>query len=331
MIALMTLFLATSCSQDDAISADNSKGNEATISLSIQLPGNGPITRAYGEADSVNQVLYEVYQLDKEGNIPEGATPVIKDSKQEAFTTTNDEGQKKETVTLSLLKGKSYKIAFWAQKEGTGYYNTSNLRALKVNYNAANNDDGQDAFFYSEQFTVKSDASLSVVLGRPFAQINVGVSDMDLAKAEAAGLIVTQSKATIKNVANTINLIDGTVSGSEDVAVYKMAKTPKEKNGELLEVTINDVETEYNYLSMSYLLVDEAKSLLTSGLEFEFANADKSDSVILTQGLTNVPVQRNYRTNIIGRMLTSDIDFSIIIDELFKDDYNEENILTPAE
>ena len=332
MIALMTLLLATSCSQDDAISADNSKGNEATISLSIQLPDNGPITRAYGKADAVNQVLYEVYQLDKEGNIPEGATPVIKDSKEEAFTTTNEEGQKKETVTLSLLKGKSYKIAFWAQKKGTGYYNTDDLRAVKVNYTAANNDDGQDAFFKTEQFTVKSDASLNVVLNRPFAQINVGVSDMDLAKAASAGLTVTQSKAIIKNVANTINLIDGKVSGTEDVAIYTMAPTPKEENGEVLEVTINDEEVPYNYLSMSYLLVDEEKTLVTSGLEFEFANAEGSESVTLTQGLTNVPVQRNYRTNIIGRLLTSDIDFSIIIDELFKDEeYNEEDILVPAE
>ena len=321
LIALMTLLLAASCAQDEGMKAEN-KGDEATISLSIQLPDQGPLSRAYGEAEKIDHLVYQVFQLDNDGEIVSSIFHLEKDANF------NPE----ETVILSLLKGKSYKIAFWAQKEGTGYYNTDDLRAVKVNYTAANNDDGQDAFFKTEQFTVKSDASLNVVLNRPFAQINVGVSDMDLAKAASAGLTVTQSKAIIKNVANTINLIDGKVSGTEDVAIYTMAPTPKEENGEELEVTINDEEVPYNYLSMSYLLVDEEKTLLTSGLEFEFANADGSDSVTLTQGLTNVPVQRNYRTNIIGRLLTSDIDFSIIIDELFKDEeYNEEDILVPAE
>ena len=321
LIALMTMLLAASCAQDEGMKADN-KGNEATISLSIQLPDQGPLSRAYGEAEKIDHLVYQVFQLDNDGEIVSSIFHLEKDANF------NPE----ETVILSLLKGKSYKIAFWAQKKGTGYYNTDDLRAVKVNYTAANNDDGQDAFFKTEQFTVKSDASLNVKLTRPFAQLNVGVSDIDLDKATAAGLTVTQSKAIIKNVPNTINLIDGTVSGNEDVVTYAMAKTPKEASGEVLEITVNEVKTLYNHISMSYLLVGADKLLLESGLEFEFANADETESVTLTQGLTNVPVQRNYRTNIIGRLLTSDIDFSIIIDELFKDEeYNEEDILVPAE
>ena len=319
LIALMTLFLATSCSQEDSMTADD-KEDEATISLSIQLPDSGPLTRAYGEADEINHLVYQVFQLDNDGGIVSSIFHLEK----------NANFNPDETVTLSLLKGKSYKIAFWAQKKETGYYNTADLRAVKVNYNAANNDEGQDAFFKTEQFIVKSDASLNVVLNRPFAQLNVGVSDIDLAKAEAAGLTVTQSKAIIKNVPNTINLIDGAVSGNEDVVTFTMANTPKKTNSEVLEITVNEVKTLYNHISMSYLLVGAEKLILESGLEFEFANADASNSVIFTQGLSSVPVQRNYRTNIIGRLLTSDIDFTIIIDELFKDDHIEEDILVPA-
>ena len=316
----MTLLLAASCAQDEGMKAEN-KGDEATISLSIQLPDQGPLSRAYGEAEKIDHLVYQVFQLDNDGEIVSSIFHLEKDANF------NPE----ETVILSLLKGKSYKIAFWAQKKGTGYYNTADLRAVMVNYAGANNDEGRDAFFKTEEFTVKSDASLSVVLRRPFAQINVGVSDNDLAKAAAAGLIVTQSKAVIKNVPNIINLIDGTVSGNEEVVTYTMAKTPKEASGEVLEITVNEVKTLYNHISMSYLLVGAEKLLLESGLEFEFANADDSDSVIFTQGLSSVPVQRNYRTNIIGRLLTNDIDFNIIIDELFNDDHNEEDILVPAE
>ena len=323
MIALMTLFIAASCSQDDGVKADNA-GNDAKISLSIALPDSGPLTRAFGDASLIDQLVYEVYQLDKDGNIPQSASPVLKGDKDASF---NPE----ETVTLSLLKGKSYKIAFWAQVKGTDFYNTANLLKLEVDYTGVNNDERRDAFFKTEEFTVKSDAVIDVILNRPFAQLNVGVTDIDFEKADAAGLPVTQSSVTIKDVANTINLIDGKVSGEETVT-YSLATTPKEQNEGPLEVTIDEVKKEYNYVSMSYLLVEKEKSVLTSGLEFEFANADASNSVILTQGLTNVPLQRNYRTNIIGRMFTSDIDFSIIIDKLFNDeDYNEEGVLVPTE
>ena len=64
---------------------------------------------------------------------------------------------------------------------------------------------------------------------------------------------------------------------------------------------------------MNYLLVATDKALV----EVEFTYTDGSDAKTRTVG--SVPVQRNYRTNIYGNLLTSDVDINVEINP----DYNE--------
>ena len=58
-------------------------------------------------------------------------------------------------------------------------------------------------------------------------------------------------------------------------------------------------------------------------LEFTFDPANGNE-IIFKDGLTNVPVQRNWRTNIIGQILTGTIKFEVKIDNRFDDDNNLE-------
>ena len=81
--------------------------------------------------------------------------------------------------------------------------------------------------------------------------------------------------------------------------------------------------TGFKYLSMSYFLVIDGgsadgtmKANLTS-LKYVFENADNSESVSLSEGLKEVPVRRNYRTNIVVKLLTSYIHFNVSFVELF--------------
>ena len=73
----------------------------------------------------------------------------------------------------------------------------------------------------------------------------------------------------------------------------------------------------YEYLAMNYLLVAADKELV----DVEFACTDGSKEKTRTVG--SVPVQRNYRTNIYGQLLTSDVDINVeIIPAYNKPDYN---------
>ena len=83
----------------------------------------------------------------------------------------------------------------------------------------------------------------------------------------------------------------------------------------------------YKYLSMNYILpYDETtgeSSTTLSDLEFTF-HPETGNDIVLTQGLDAVPVQRNWRTNIVGQILSGDLSFNISIDPGFNGDNNHE-------
>ena len=65
---------------------------------------------------------------------------------------------------------------------------------------------------------------------------------------------------------------------------------------------------------------DAGKATL-EGLKFTF-QPENGNEITLEDGLNSVPVQRNWRTNILGKLLTGDITFNISIDEMYEGDYN---------
>ena len=330
-IALLTMLLAASCSQDDTLSAERG-GNEAMVSLALELPA-GLQTRAISDGLSVDQLIYAVYYKGAVLKGLEGAeTPGTNEGQ---FVVDAFNGTKAHTINLSLLKGKEYTIAFWAQTKGTDFYNTDDLAAVAVNYSGENNSETRDAFFGTHTFTVATDVTIEATLKRPFAQLNVGVTQSDFDNATAAGLLVAQSSVVIENAASQINLLTGATVGTETIT-YSLASIPSDPA--TLTTEIAGTSTDFKYLSMSYFLVNDGgstdgtmKANLTS-LKYVFENADNSESVSLSEGLKEVPVRRNYRTNIVGKLLTSDIQFNVTIDEIFDGNIteNDDNALLPV-
>lgn len=239
---------------------------------------------------------------------------------------------KQDAVEVTLAKGQEYTAVFWAQDAScTAYTVTAETDGLKVavDYDGDNNDETRDAFFKAETFKVTGNTEIDVVLKRPFAQINVGVTEADWKAAVESGIEITESKVVIKNAATSINLLDGTVSGEEEVT-YNFATIPaKFATAETLEVDVNRDGTiqddeKYKYLSMSYILTDndaERTTLEADGLQFTFS-PENGEDIVFDEGLHAVPVQRNWRTNILGKILTGDIQFNIEIDQRFDDNYN---------
>ncbi len=70
---------------------------------------------------------------------------------------------------------------------------------------------------------------------------------------------------------------------------------------------------------MNYLLVGKDKSIV----DVEFGYTDGVGDY--NRKYTFVPVQRNYRTNIFGSLLTSSVDVNVVIEPTFKEpDYNQQ-------
>ena len=314
MFAAAGMLFATSCSNDELDVVQS--GNEAQVTFSLGLEG-GIATRAISDGKSADVLMYAVF--DKNG---ERINTIQKVSKTGVTFPT--------TENITLAKGQTYKVAFWAQDNDCKAYTVSDDMNVTVNYandeNKVNNDETRDAFFKTVEFTVTGSTSIDVELKRPFAQINVGVTKEDWDAAVASGITIAQSSVVIKNAATSLNLLDGTVSGETEVS-YSLANIPSDPAILKVDTDGDGEKEEYNWLSMSYILPADATTgyaeTTLENIAFVFSPKNGNYSNIeFNQGLNSVPVQRNWRTNILGKLLTGDITFNIVIDEEFEDDHN---------
>ena len=296
LAAAVAVFAVASC-QNDGL--DVVKTGDAMVTVTVGV-NDGLATRS---ADSsVDQLVYAVYTAANELV----AGPV---SVENAF----DGGA--QNIELALANGQTYNVAFWAQNSECEAYNVvagENGLSVEVDYNGLNNDMSRDAFFASELITVEGNVAIDVVLRRPFAKINLGVTAEDWTAAQAAGIGVTESKVVIGNAPTTLNINNGEVSG-EAAVTYDFAAIPTAatKAADAQDFVVNGKT--YKLLSSSYILADEFKSVINEGVQFTL-NTTNGTSIVVEEGLNNVPVQRNYATNVVGTALTSKVSVNVSTD-----------------
>ena len=277
------MIFATSCENELELGA---AGEESIVSFTIATPDMG--SRAYSDGYTATVLQYAVY--DAAGNILNDLT----DTKTINGST---------TVNLKLTTGNTYSVIFWATAPGAPYAVNFAEKTMTVNYQGAlSNDENRDAFYKYHEFTVNGAQTEAIELRRPFAQLNIGTADY--AASASAGYTPTQSAVTVKNVYKTLNFATGAVDGSTAVTFAENAIPGK----------VDGVSAEsfpvpgYEYLAMNYVLVGADKETV----EVEFTYTDGSNAKTRTVG--SVPVQRNYRTNIYGNILTSDVDINVTIE-----------------
>lgn len=307
MSALM--LMATSCADDQT--SDLKAGAESTVTITAQLPGDMG-TRAFADGKKATELHYAVYE--------KGTTTPLEVCKKADGTKGQREGTAtmtglQTTISLQLTTGKEYDFVFWADAPGDNVYTfNSENQTVTVNYaNAENNTDNLDAFFGQKKaLKVSGNMSISQELRRPFAQINIGTDDFDA--AAAAGYTVSESTIGVATY-KTLNLLSEEVS---DPVTATFVKKPIPTEDSKFSINSKD----YKYLSMSYVLVPKDKETVDIAFDYTLTN----------RTFTNVPVQRNYRTNIYGSLLTNTADFNVVIAPGFNDpDYNQITASTQTE
>ena len=317
VLAMSGMLFATSCSQDELVKESSEEFVSATFTIGT---ADGIGTRSaeseagiIGKGVTVNKVACAVY--DAGGNHLSDLYNVV------------DITDKKATFETRLAKGQSYRVAFFAYNEVDGkkaYEWVNGLTNITVNTDQLSNLESRDAFTnYCDVETGVSAINETVTLKRPFAQLNLGVDDAELAAAKSAGIEIEESEIIVTNVYTAFNAFENKVSGTPvESMTFKMNAIPTEK----LQVKVDGVDKEYNYLALNYLLVgnlDSPKSLTDVTFNWKAEGDKKNDCII---DFKNIPVQRNYRTNIIGKLLTNPATFNIVIDdEFFKVDNNIDN------
>lgn len=314
MMAAMALLLLSACSSDDELSQGN--GNEALVSFNVELSG-GMQNKAISDGTTAKNLTVHVFD--------ENGTYLSELDK------TVELNEKKKSVSINLVKGKTYSFLFWASvnKENSPYSFGVDGKTITVDYNDAKaNDESRDAFLgVVKNKAVEASFEENVTLKRPFAQINF-LTD-DIADAGKNGLTIDEnmhSSITLSKVATTLNPFTNTVGGfTEAEVIFGEAAIPA------LSETVTmgsapDAKT-YNYLGTAYFLVPAEGENPNAGKDQAMLNsATLKIKDINGEGLKveNVPVQWNYRTNIYGSLLTATGNFNVTIVPDYDGSHNQE-------
>ena len=300
-IAAMAV-LAGACAKEQVGSAD---GETVEMTFNVDVPEATITTKGLSDAAQVDELVFQVFLTG------------TKDEKKHFINTPVPEltqvvpvVDKKATVKVNLVKGQRYSYAFWAQSKDTGYYDTSDLRAVKMNTAKVKaNDPKMDAFYgFKEGETASKSYSGHITLYRALAQINFGAKTLNRSDA----LQATASSVTLSKVPDIFHPFWKTSETSEGKGEITYANNAVVS--EKLAIGDKTNKTEYDYLATVYVLANKADPMLI----------DASATITLSNGRTtkvsvpNAPIQVNYRTNILGDLLNVDGVWNITVDDEFK-------------
>ena len=312
LVAMAAMLFATSC-QESLVEPQVA----GTTTFTVQVPDQMG-TKALGLAANVNQLFVAVYADASATN----ATPIYR-----AVAPVSN-GQ--ATVSLNLIQDQFYDVIFWAQV-GDNYVSadktndayTFDLVNIPMNKNYHNTDAGAAFFYYWDNFQ-PTGTSQPVTLRRPFAQLNLGTTSASL-ETNAGNFTLVSSKIEVKGIADNFNTVSGfgTVTEANKDKVYTFIAVEDSQVSTPLpsDATINVAGVDYKYVSMDYLpIVGDDQALITVDATITLNNSQS-----IKHKFTNVPVRENYRTNIVGNLISSSTDFNVVVDDRFVDE-NGDNV-----
>ena len=301
MAAAALTLLAVGCNKEQVTEVPD--GQMVDVTFTAALPGEME-TKAIGDGQTAKNLYVSVYENDAD------KTHLRDLDKTATFT------DLKTQVKFSLVKGKTYNFVFWAQAEGAPY-DVTDLKSIKVNdYTTDANDEKRDAFYATrKELKVNGALTETIKLYRPFAQVNFATADY--ADAKKAGFNPAVSSFTASEAAKTFDTF--AEEGKDKVEV---ALTETGIPADVLKTL--DGET-YTRLAMNYLI--------PVGKQGESHNIDvaatfkANNGEAVTVSAPNAPVQNNYRTNILGNLLTSQVIFNVEIVPIFNEPDNDIDIV----
>ena len=295
-VLMAAAFAMVACQTD--INEVGVAGGEVDVTFEVGTP-----TRAYSDGTTATVLEYAVYEGETEldaltHSVAKGNAETINISK---------------TVSFKLVTGNTYTVIFWAASPNAPYTVDFGAKTMTVDYDGVkSNNENLDAFYKRHTFTVTGAQTETIELRRPFAQLNIGTSDFEA--AEKAGYTADQSFVKVTKLGDVLNLWNDKVEGTDAVITFDYAAIP---------TTETFPVTGYEYLAMNYLLVDSEKEVVD--IEFGYKETSTGDAKTRTVG--SVPVQRNYRTNIYGQLLTSDVDINVVIKPEYEEPAHEADAL----
>ena len=311
LLVVSLVVALTACQKEEAPFAPDG-ANTQTITISIpqgmQSRAVGTYANAadYGKAVEINRCILQVY---REG-VAYGDPMVV--------GVQTSENKKTATFNLRLVAQQKYDFVFWAdcatETNATFsdlHYNTGDLTNITVKDKYVGNNDEFDAFFFCKtDYTVtESFAETSWVLRRPFGQLNVKTNDMNAIPDNT--LKPTKIEVVLTALPTSFNAKTGMV-GEQTADVTYEAEVINQANGEL---------------TMNYIWAPVEEAALVN---FSMKFYNNETLICENNDFKNIPVRRNYKTNVSGNLLTKKGTINVTINPDFEQPDIEQEIVEVA-
>ena len=310
------VMLFASCQRDE-LQGGSISGEEVSVSISATMPiDGGAVVKSNGEpgnASEVNRCIMGVYLNDDGMSQPEpmGDKVVVR---------VDGTTHKAEFGDLQLVSGHKYLLVFWAdnatEDSDNGFednhYNTADFPEVTFKEAYKSNDDTRDAFFASYPIEVNGPSSHDINLHRPFGQLNITTNDYRTVAEDFNSLLPTQVKIDFSGIPSGIDLLTGELTENK---IESLTSGP---------VPIADVtspaaadgcrQLSFDYIFAPYEEEGEEQQLVLNEFKMHFYNGGQE--TISEYTFQNIPVRRNYRTNVSGNLLTdrTGIDVEVVPD-----------------
>ena len=272
----------------------------------------------FNEADWANydiRYILEVYDKNDDGN----GDPIYR----ERLTKYLDK-YAPASFELKLVPNRTYKFVVFADfvKQGTTtdlFYDTTNLRNVTAKtdaegWNAMN--EARDAYFVAENVEVTTGLAKTLTLKRPFAKLRVVTTDLDyIAGYSKPGYVeVTYHTENVYNSFNAVsgNLNPSTMEGAELIYGFEVKKDQPYTEG-------YDAEKKNQTLFADYLFAVEGEQIPVN-LKIDVYESKDGAKIHSHDFNTQIPIQRNYLTTIVGDLLTTQANIAIEINDNFADE-----------
>ena len=297
--ALAGLSFAASCQQEEFAPVEES--NVVTFEVGIPEVATKAVV---DDGTNINDLAYAVYRTAAETKEEAQEANDLQLFYQKNYAQVSfDNGS--TTIPIELINDQNYLIVFWAQVNDAwvkGEFDPVNNGNITYPEDMSANDSGLAAFtnvaFLSADEIKGGAIKRGVKLERPFAQINIGTT---LPKNVTETVELYKSSVTVTGAGASYNPITKEIvaSTSTNPVEFELAEVP---GGEL---SVNS--TDYEYVAMNYIFANGSV-----GVAFNIET--KKHGTVVTEAIPEVPVQTNYRTNIVGNLLTSEAEYSVTLD-----------------
>lgn len=283
LLAMPLLF--ASCAKNEAL-----VGESVEVSFTAELPAQ---TRAAGDL-VVNKVVCATFENDVEIPALRKVIDIV-------------DGQP-IVYSPRLIKGKSYRVAFWAMKDGA--YNVTDLKAVTVGDDFNGDPAVYECFTNSTgEFVVSGSLNVPVTLTRPLAKINFGISADEKTAVEALGYTLSKMSVEVPAVASYDALAQTTSSLSSKVMTLPIDGGTLTAGG-----------SSYHALA-SYLVFTDGSNV-DPKYSIYGQRGSAAESLIYEYTLNNVPTAVNHNTNVVGALMTGSVNYTVSMDAAYASSHN---------